>query len=307
LVPKGISSLAERLYYPAVEEALGRHGLASFRYYTTSTRRSDKVVSMGGNNPGIGRNAMGLGGAVSFLIESRGVGIGMEGWQRRVATHVLAARAVIDATLKEVDSLKAVLAAERQAAASAKDDLIIVSRIPANPLGIPLIDPKTAEQQEVKVPFQDSRVVIPTEVRSRAAGYLLTGVAETAVERLRLHGISLCRLAAGTSLSVEAYKLTEVAATAGRETINPDQTLRAVTSSREMVLATDTLYVPMAQPGAGIVASAMEPDSPGSYLATGVVALAAGATEAPVFRVLKGPLASAKGDSPADHTICSIQ
>jgi hypothetical protein len=305
LVPKGISALAERLYYPAVDEELSRHGLTSFWYYTTSTRRSDKVVSMGGNNPGIGRNAMGLGGAVSFLIESRGVGIGMEGWQRRVATHVLAARAVIAATLKEADSLKLALAGERLAAASATEDLIIASRIPANPLPIPLIDPKTAEPQEVKVPFQDSRLIIPTEVRPRAAGYLLTGASETAIERFRLHGVALCRIAAGTNLSVEAYGLTAVAATAGRENINPDQTLRAVTAGREMVLTAETLYVPMAQPGAGIIASAMEPDSPGSYLATGVIPLAAGAAEAPVFRVLKRPAVSATGVSAADQAICA--
>jgi Zinc carboxypeptidase len=305
MVPKGISALAERLYYPAVDEALGQHGLTAFWYYTTSTRRSDKIVSMGGNNPGISRNAMGLGGAVSFLIESRGVGIGMEGWQRRVATHLLAARAVITATLKEGDSLKQALASERLTAAGAQDDLIIASRIPANPMPIPLLDPKTGEPQEVKVPFQDSRLIIPTEIRPRAAGYLLTGVAEAAVERFRLHGVTLCRLAAGTSLSVEAYGLTAIAATAGREAINPDQTLRAVTAGREMVLAAETLYVPMAQPGAGIIASAMEPDSPGSYLATGVIPLAAGITEAPVFRVLKGARLSAKAVSPVDQAICA--
>ncbi|MFM9974252.1 MAG: M14 family zinc carboxypeptidase [Beijerinckiaceae bacterium] len=305
LVPKGISSLAEKLYRPAVDSELAKHGLTSFWYYTTSTRRSEKTVSMGGNNPGIGRNAMGLGGAVSFLIESRGVGIGMEGWQRRVATHVLAGRAVIAATLKEADSLKIALASERQAAAAATDDLIIASRIPANPLDIPMIDPKTAELQLVSVPFQDSRVIEPTQVRPRAAGYLLTGATEAAIERFRLQGVAVCQLAAGVRLSVEAYALTAVAATAGRENINPDQTLRAVIVDREMVLPAVTLFVPMAQSSAGIIASAMEPDSPGSYLATGVIPLAAGVTEAPIFRVKKGVLPAAAGLTAADQAVCA--
>ncbi len=307
MVPKGISSLAENLYRPAVDAELAKYGLTSFWYYTTSTRRSDKTVSMGGNNPGIGRNAMGLGGAVSFLIESRGVGIGLEGWQRRVATHVLAGRAVIAATLREAENLKRTLERERQAAASARDDLIIASRIPANPLAIALIDPKTAELQLVSVPFQDSRVIEPTQVRKRAAGYLLTGATEATVERFRLQGIALCMLASGVSLSIEAYELTAVVAAAGRENINPDQTLRAVTTAREMVLATQTLFVPMAQPGAGIVASAMEPDSPGSYLATGVIPLAADVKEAPVFRVLKASSLAAIGLTAADQAVCARQ
>jgi hypothetical protein len=46
------------------------------------------------------------------------------------------------------------------------------------------------------------------------------------------------------------------------------------------------LFVPMAQPAAGIVAAALEPDSPGSYVGVGVIPMAAEETEAPVYRVI---------------------
>ena len=49
-----------------------------------------------------------------------------------------------------------------------------------------------------------------------------------------------------------------------------------------------TLFVPMTQPAAGIVAAALEPDSPGSYLGVGVIAMAADETEAPVYRLMPG-------------------
>ena len=61
-----------------MEVELARHGLKPFWYYTTSFRPEDKTVSMGGNAPGISRNHFGLSGAVSFLIETRGVGVRME-------------------------------------------------------------------------------------------------------------------------------------------------------------------------------------------------------------------------------------
>ena len=46
--------------------------------------------------PGIARNAFGLRGSVSYLIETRGVGIGLQNFQRRVATHYLLAKAVLE-------------------------------------------------------------------------------------------------------------------------------------------------------------------------------------------------------------------
>jgi Zinc carboxypeptidase len=304
LVSRGISRLAEELYRPAVDAELAKHQLSSFWYYTTSTRLSDKVVSMGGNNPGIARNAMGLGGAVSFLIETRGVGIQLQGWQRRVATHVIAARAVIEASAKGGQQLKQAILREREAVASASDDLIVASRIPAKPLDIPLLDPVTAEVRQVSVPFQDSRIIEPTQTRARAAGYLVTGATAGLKERLRLQGVILCTMPAGTTLDVDAYAVEAVAATAGRENINPDQTLRAKLSPRTLTLSADTLYVPMAQSAAGIVASAMEPDSPGSYLATGVIPLDSSAPQAPVFRVRSGQSLAVTGLDTADQRIC---
>ncbi|MGL4634400.1 MAG: M14 family metallopeptidase [Beijerinckiaceae bacterium] len=304
MVSKGISTLAEQLYRPAVDAALARHNLSSFWYYTTSTRQSDKVVSMGGNNPGIARNAMGLGGAVSFLIETRGVGIGMEGWQRRVATHLIAARAVIDATANGGQALKETITRERAAVAAASDDLVVASRIVAKPRDIPLLDPVTGETKTVSVPFQDSRIIEPTQTRARAAGYLVTGATDNMKERLRLKGVVLCQIPSGTKLNVDSYALVEVPAVAGRENINPDQALRATVSSREMTLPSDTLYIPMAQTAAGIVASTMEPDSPGSYLATGVVPLAQGTSEAPVFRVQRGQVLEARGLEASDRAVC---
>ena len=56
----------------------------------------------------------------------------------------------------------------------------------------------------------------------------------------------------------------------------------AVTS----VVPAGALFVPMNQPAAGIVAAALEPDSPGSYLGVGIVPMEDGESEAPVYRVM---------------------
>jgi len=47
-----------------------------------------------------------------------------------------------------------------------------------------------------------------------------------------------------------------------------------------------SVFVPMDQPAAGIIAAALEPDSPGSYLGVGVIPMNTDETEAPVYRVM---------------------
>jgi hypothetical protein len=40
----------------------------------------------------------------------------------------------------------------------------------------------------------------------------------------------------------------------------------------------------MNQPAAGLAAAALEPDSPGSFIGTGIVPMPAGSNEAPIYR-----------------------
>ena len=51
--------------------ALKDQGLSSEWYYTTSTNRDDKSISMGGTQPDTGRNVHGLKNTVSLLVETR--------------------------------------------------------------------------------------------------------------------------------------------------------------------------------------------------------------------------------------------
>lgn len=304
MVPREISALAEELFRPSVEVALKAHGLSMFWYYTTSNLRSDKVVSMGGNNPGIARNALGLRGAVSFLIETRGVGIGREGWQRRVATHVIAAKAVIEAAAQHAVRLRNGIDAGRASMAAATDDLVIAAQIPPKPLVIPLMNPETAADMPIEVPFQDSRAFVSTQTRARAAGYFVTAGADSTIERLRTLGVKMCRLREARTLDVQAYRLDAVKLASDRETINPDQAIKATLVRRSMAFDAGALFVPMRQPGAGIIAATLEADTPGSYLSTGIIPLVPGATEGPVYALERNVPLPLVPLQPNDASLC---
>jgi hypothetical protein len=284
MVHPTVTALADGLFRPALERAWKGYGLTSFWYHTTSYRPDDKLVSMGGNAPGIARNTFGLMGAVSFLIETRGVGVGTQGFQRRVATHVVAARAVIAAAADNAVRLHAAVVQARRASAADRADLIIAHRLAVAPLDLPMLDPATAADKATTVPFRDSRAVTPTVMRERPAGYLLLGEAAAAAKRLALNAVAVCELAAPAAIAAEGFVLKNAIKQVNRESINPDQSVEVDVARESLTLQAGTLYVPMNQPAAGIIAAALEPDAPGSFIGTGILAMPAGASETPVYR-----------------------
>ena len=283
MVHPEITALAENLFRPALEQAFRDHGLSAYWYHTTSSRTDDKLVAMGGNAPGIARNTFGLMGAVSFLIETRGVGVGLEAYQRRVATHVMAARAIIGTAAGEAARLHQTVVAAR--AAADPRDLVVAHRLAVEPVTLPMLDPATGGARQTEVRFQDSRAVTPVTSRARPAGYIVQGSAAAIAVQLSLNGAALCLLAGSASIEAEKFVLKGPIKAVNRETINPEQAVDVRLAPATLELPAGTLYVPMNQSAAAIIAAALEPDSPGSFVGTGVLPLPAEAREPPIYRV----------------------
>jgi hypothetical protein len=210
----------------------------------------------------------------------------MQAFERRVATHVLAARAVIATAAAEATRLHDAVRDARRAAAADRADLIVAHRLAVAAADLPMLDPATAADTPTQVPFKDSRAVTPTKTRARPAGYLLLGEAAEAAQRLALNAIAVCALAAPAAIAAESFVLKGAIKQVNRQSINPDQTIEVELAAKSLSLPAGALYVPMNQPAAAIIAAALEPDSPGSFVGTGI--LGAENREAPIYRVRPG-------------------
>ena len=65
-----------------IRDKFEENQLSTDWYYTTTLNNSDKVVAMGGVVPDTGRNIAGLRNSLSFLLETRGIGIGKAHFKR---------------------------------------------------------------------------------------------------------------------------------------------------------------------------------------------------------------------------------
>lgn len=289
-VPAPTTAIAAEIIKPAMDKAMAEKGLTSFWYFTTSYRKDDKLVSMGGNAPGIARNLFGLSGAVSFLIETRGVGLQLENLERRIATHNVIARAVLDTVATNDMAVLAAVKAARAELAGNQGDLIVAHRIATETVAIPLVDPASGADMPTPVEFRDSRKVTVTSRRARPEGYLVLPAGQAALDALRLKGIASCKLDGSGMLEVEAFMVEQKGPVKkiDRENINPDQAVKVELRPRRMEVPANAVFVPMTQAGANVIAASLEPDSPGSHVGAGVVETAPASGEAPIYRVPRG-------------------
>lgn len=199
------------------------------------------------------------------------------------------------------------LAEARQAAASDRSDLVVSHQEGEREIEMPLIDPQSGADKLVPVRLVDSRDIRPLDVRPRPAGYLVMRGDEAVAQNMALNEVADCDISRPARIAVEAYDVTRVEAKTSRESINPDQSVKVKLRAATIDVPVGALFVPMAQPAAGIVASALEPDSPGSYVGVGLIPMKEGETEAPVYRVMPGAALSLepRGASPA--ALCSLR
>ena len=274
-----LTKAAEEWYRRPLLAALKSQGLTTEWYYTTSSDLADKKVSMGDSRPDSGRNVGGLKNAVSLLVQSRGTGLGRLHIQRRVHTHVTAISSVLASTAQravELNQLRPYI--DKAVSAQACKGEAIVQAVPTEAqYDLLMLDPVSGADKSVTVDWDSALELRSLKVRARPCGYWLSAAATTAVERLRLHGVKVLRIADPGSLLGDSFR--EISRTEGerRDARGPGPgaspiILAQVSLTRSVVdVARGSYYVPLNQPLANLVLAALEPDTPNSYFANRIL------------------------------------
>ena len=282
-LPTFISKASEEWFRHPMLASLTRQGLSAEWYYTTSTDLADKKISMGGTQPDTGRNVNGLKNAISFLIETRGVGIGKLDLGRRVHTQVTAMSSILGSAAAHAgDLLKLRQYVDADVAAQACQGEMVVEAGPTlSEYALTMLDPVTGADKVVNVEWASSLVLDALKSRPRPCGYWLAADQADAVQRLRGLGIRVSQLSEAGVLRGETYRQTDQGT--ARE-VGVRQDVRGSIADgggvlRVQVELVSTLldaplgsyYVGLDQPLANLVIAALEPDTQNSYVANGIV------------------------------------
>jgi hypothetical protein len=278
-LPPFITKASEEWFRQPLLASLKAEGLTTEWYYTTPTDLADKRVSMGGVQPDTGRNVNGLKNTVSFLIETRGVGIGRLHLKRRVHTQVTAVSSILQSTATRAADLQKLRGFVEQEVSSqaCQGEMVVEAAATPSEYVLQMIDPQSGADKPVTVAWDSALELRSVKRRIRPCGYWLSADQTDAVIRLRGLGVTVQQLGEGGDMRAETYAETS------RETgPRPDVrgTVAEITGIVRLQVRTvpalidvkaGSYYVPLDQPLANLVIAAMEPDTQNSYLANGIL------------------------------------
>lgn len=241
---------------------LKQQGFVTDWYHSTSNDPADRKLVMGSTRPDTGRNVHGLRSELSLLVATRGAGTGRQHLARRVHAQVTAMSSVLGSAAQrgaDIVKLRQYVDAEISSQAC-QGQVVLESALTATEYTVQMLDPATGTPKPVTVNWDSALALGNLKSRPRPCGYWLdTDQAETAA-RLRLMGVRVEQvLAKGV---VQGDSFIEASGPNPRE-------LRVVAALLDMPIG--SFYVPLSQPLANVAAAALEPDTPFSLWAGGVI------------------------------------
>jgi hypothetical protein len=291
-LPPFVTKASEEWFRQPLVASLKSQGLSSEWYYTTSTDPADKKISMGGTQPDVGRNVNGLRNAISLLIETRGVGLGRQHLARRVHTHVVAIRSVLNSTAQraaDLTRLRKFVDSEVASLACLGQAVISAAATPSE-YTLLMLDPNTGADRPRGVAWDSALVLDVRKTRARPCGYWLGADQIDAVLRLRGLGVTVQQLTQNSVVRGEVFSETlrqpGQAADGAGDNGDANATMRVEVETVPALIdaPTGSYYVSLDQPFANLVLAALEPDTQNSYVAHRIIGAVSG-----VSRVLARP------------------
>lgn len=281
-LPPSLNHAEAEIFLPAILAAFDANGLTHDWYHTTDGSRVDSPVAMGGIGPDTSRNVAGLRNAVSFLLETRGIGLGRAHFARRVQTHIVAAEAIMQRAAKDPGSLMTVSRRASTEASTSTNPLVIVARQRPEPRDMKFVDPRTGADKPVTVAWLSALDIEATLTRPRPAGYVVSHDSTQAIEVLNRAGLLTHVMTKASLVPGDHYRAKDITAGAKEDGRGDDIGAGAIVKGTFVLEQADIsvvpgdVFVPLDQPLAGLAAALLEPESDAGIVANRLAPVASG-------------------------------
>ena len=274
-----VTRASEEWFRKPLLVALQREQLSADWYHVLSAPGSERGVAMGSIRPDNSRNVGGLRHAVSLLIETRGIGLGRQHLMRRVLSQVTAATSVLNNAAQRAGDLQKLrrFVDSDVSAQACKGEVVIDAEGVPSEYNLTALDPVTGRDRVLSVNWLSTLQLKTLRKRVRPCGYWLAADQVEAAQRLRLLGLTVMQVPDRLLLRGELYKVqAQALRDAADKPGTPEDSGYAAPVPVELEpalieAAAGTYYVPLTQPLALLAVAALEPDSPSSYLAHGLI------------------------------------
>lgn len=279
-----IRSLSESLFAPAVNASLHSNGLRGEPYMTAS-RSNPPRFEEAGTDAKIGRNAMGLTQCITFLFETRGIGIANQSFKRRTLGGLSMMLGVLNTARDHAADVYKTIEAAISEFAQSKEDIVITDYTTYSNRTWTMVDRQTGQVVQLPVEFASTTPATANLTRARPEGYIIPRAWADLADRLRVSGLHVQTMQEPFAGEVEVYNITSSSLA---RSYYEGAILNSVTTDtlvQNVTLPAGSFFVSSAQKNAGLAFVALEPENVDSYVSFGIVPMEV-ADLYPVFRKL---------------------
>lgn len=277
-----IRNLSETLFAPAINASLLSKSLRGEPYMTAS-RSSPPRLDEAGTDAKIGRNAMGLTQCVTFLFETRGIGLANQSFRRRTLAGLQMILGVLEPARDQSSTVYTTISSAIASFTNSSDPIVITDYTNYTNRTWTMVDRRNGSVVQLPVEFASTTPATANLTRSRPEGYLIPRAWSDLAARLRVSGLVVETLPTEFVGEVEAYNITSSALARSYYEGVVLNTVTTRTEKKTVKLPKGSFWVSSSQKNAGLAFVALEPENIDSYVSFGIVPLEVG-DEYPVFR-----------------------
>jgi hypothetical protein len=277
-----IRELSESLFTPAINASLLSRNLRGEQYMTAS-RTNPPRLDEAGTDAKIGRNAMGLTQCVTFLFETRGIGIANQSFARRTLAGLQMILGILETARDSAEEVYSTIEDAIKDVVQSKDDIIVTDYSTYANRTYTMVDRRDGSVVQLPVEFASTTPATANLTRARPEGYVIPRAWADVAERLRVSGVQVETMGEAFKGEVEVYNITS--SSLGRQYYEGVvlNTVTTETLTQEVSLPAGSFFVSSAQKNAGLAFVTLEPENIDSYVSFGIVPMEVGDLY-PVFR-----------------------
>jgi hypothetical protein len=260
-------------------------GLRIGPYFTTSVVNGTITIQEPDWHAQANHKGAGNYQSLTFLLETRGIRLANQHFQRRVAAHVIALTTIIDKAVADFDNVYHTIESGRKAFAESKVDIVVRDDYTTTTKSIPFFDKDTGELVNVTVQSQNSDPSTITLTRPRPRAYIFSRAFAPVAERLRILGVHVTELELDFEGTVETLIITSAKLATSKFEGIAGTTVTTKSTKRRVKIPKGGYWVDTRQKNAGYAFALLEPEGRASVAYYNVVPVELG-DEYPIFRVL---------------------
>ena len=248
------------------EKVLDEYGYTHFFYFTSSMVDGEMVLSSGANSPHSSSTSYALSNAVSFFVETRGIGLGRTSLARRAHGVYLTALSMLESSVRHKDEIREIVETAKRETIMRSNDIVVVAEPAEKYYDVTFIDLETAEPIVKRLKTLDAFELTPVLVRSRPKGYIIEAATERELSILRLLGLEVVPLERNKRYRTESYMIVEhTAARTVWEGVYPVKVKTNLVRGRKRFGRGD-YYLDLTQENANYAVVLLEPESANGFV-----------------------------------------